>query len=146
MQRLNIIIDIADALDYLHNNCEPPIVHCDLKPSNILLDEDLVAHVGDFGLAKILSEPVAEQLHDSKSLFGIRGTTGYVAPGMYIYSLIFSSIMYSTTSFYMHIITQCLTFFSKHRIRPRWPSFSMWGCIQLWNCHPRAVHRDGAYS
>ncbi|CAM0943092.1 unnamed protein product [Alopecurus aequalis] len=80
-QRLNIAVGIADAIDYLHNSCEPPVIHCDLKPSNILLDEDLVAHVGDFGLAKILhSEPVAEQLLDSKSSVGIRGTIGYVAP------------------------------------------------------------------
>ena len=81
MQRLNIAVDIADALDYLHNNCDPPIVHYDLKPGNILLNEDLVAHVGDFGLAKILSEPAAEQLINSKSSIGIRGTIGYVAPG-----------------------------------------------------------------
>ncbi|XBH81391.1 hypothetical protein VPH35_106965 [Triticum aestivum] len=80
MKRLNIAVDIADAIDYLHNNCEPPIIHCDLKPSNILLNEDLVAHVGDFGLAKILSEPAAEQLINSKSTVGIRGTIGYVAP------------------------------------------------------------------
>ncbi|CAM0943091.1 unnamed protein product [Alopecurus aequalis] len=80
IQRLNIAVDIANAVDYLHNSCEPPIIHCDLKPSNILLDEDLVARVGDFGLAKILSEPAAEQPIDSKSSVGIRGTIGYVAP------------------------------------------------------------------
>ncbi|XP_048536780.1 probable LRR receptor-like serine/threonine-protein kinase At3g47570 [Triticum urartu] len=80
MQRLNIAVDIADAIDYLHNNCEPPIIHCDLKPSNILLNEDLVAQVGDFGLAKILSEPAADQLINSKSTVRIRGTIGYVAP------------------------------------------------------------------
>uniref|UniRef100_A0ACD5ZDW6 Uncharacterized protein n=1 Tax=Avena sativa TaxID=4498 RepID=A0ACD5ZDW6_AVESA len=80
MQRLNIVVDIADAIDYLHNSCEPPVIHCDLKPSNILLDEDLVAHVGDFGLAKILPEPAREQPIDSRSSVGIRGTIGYVAP------------------------------------------------------------------
>ncbi|CAM0150307.1 unnamed protein product [Urochloa decumbens] len=79
-ERLNIAVDVADALDYLHNNCEPPIVHCDLKPSNILLNEDLVAHVGDFGLAKILYDTASGQLIDSKSTVGIRGTIGYVAP------------------------------------------------------------------
>uniref|UniRef100_A0A0D9XS65 Receptor kinase-like protein Xa21 n=1 Tax=Leersia perrieri TaxID=77586 RepID=A0A0D9XS65_9ORYZ len=79
-QRLNIVVDVADALDYLHNNCDPPIIHCDLKPSNILLDEDLVARVGDFGLAKILADSEGEQQINSKSSIGTRGTIGYVAP------------------------------------------------------------------
>ncbi|VAH09372.1 unnamed protein product [Triticum turgidum subsp. durum] len=79
VQRLNIAVDVADALDYLHN-CEPPVVHCDLKPGNILLDTYLVAHIGDFGLAKILSDPEGEQPINSKSSIGIRGTIGYLAP------------------------------------------------------------------
>ncbi|XP_062208229.1 probable LRR receptor-like serine/threonine-protein kinase At3g47570 isoform X2 [Phragmites australis] len=80
MQRLNIAVDVAEALDYLHNNCEPPIVHCDLKPSNILLNEDFGACVGDFGLAKILSDSDGEQVINSRSFTGIKGTIGYVAP------------------------------------------------------------------
>ncbi|KAL7169694.1 hypothetical protein ACSBR2_034679 [Camellia fascicularis] len=56
VQRLNIAIDVASALNYLHYHCQTPIVHCDLKPSNVLLDEDMTAHVGDFGLAKFLLE------------------------------------------------------------------------------------------
>ncbi|EEF35505.1 receptor-kinase, putative [Ricinus communis] len=46
LQRLHIAIDVSSALHYLHNNCETPIIHCDLKPSNILLDNDMTAHVG----------------------------------------------------------------------------------------------------
>jgi Leucine-rich repeat (LRR) protein len=81
LQRLNIAVNVAEALDYLHNNCEPPIVHCDLKPSNILLNEDFVSCVGDFGLAKILYASESEEVINSKSFTGIRGTIGYVAPG-----------------------------------------------------------------
>ncbi|GJN19332.1 hypothetical protein PR202_gb06599 [Eleusine coracana subsp. coracana] len=49
--RLRIAIDVASSLDYLHQYKPVLIVHCDLKPSNVLLDTDMVAHVGDFGLA-----------------------------------------------------------------------------------------------
>ncbi|KAL6205369.1 hypothetical protein ACLB2K_022630 [Fragaria x ananassa] len=56
VQRLDIAINVASALDYLHNHCETPIVHCDLKPSNVLLDSELTAHVSDFGLARFLSK------------------------------------------------------------------------------------------
>ncbi|KAJ4748297.1 Receptor kinase-like protein Xa21 [Rhynchospora pubera] len=79
-QRLNIAIDIADALDYLHHNCQPSVIHCDLKPSNILLREDLSACVGDFGLAKLLPDPITRSLVESESSIGIRGSIGYVPP------------------------------------------------------------------
>ncbi|KAK7300540.1 hypothetical protein RJT34_11386 [Clitoria ternatea] len=52
--RLDIALDVANALDYLHHGSEQPIVHCDIKPSNVLLDDHFVAHLGDFGLARLL--------------------------------------------------------------------------------------------
>uniref|UniRef100_A0A7N1A9H8 non-specific serine/threonine protein kinase n=1 Tax=Kalanchoe fedtschenkoi TaxID=63787 RepID=A0A7N1A9H8_KALFE len=81
-QRLDIAIDIASALEYLHHDCEPSIVHCDLKPSNVLLDGDMAAHVGDFGLAKILRGRVSgnSSQEQSMSSLGIKGTVGYVPP------------------------------------------------------------------
>ncbi|RWR78759.1 putative LRR receptor-like serine/threonine-protein kinase [Cinnamomum micranthum f. kanehirae] len=45
-QRLNIAIEVASAVEYLHHHCQMPIVYCDLKPSNILLDNGMIAHVG----------------------------------------------------------------------------------------------------
>ncbi|GKV51749.1 hypothetical protein SLEP1_g58374 [Rubroshorea leprosula] len=77
LQRISIAIDVASALDYLHHNCRKPIVHCDLKPSNILLNNDMTAHVGDFGLARIISGPRKPKVRRS---IGVRGTIGYTAP------------------------------------------------------------------
>ncbi|GAU16445.1 hypothetical protein TSUD_117940 [Trifolium subterraneum] len=75
-QMLNIIIDVASALHYLHHECEQLVIHCDLKPSNILLDDDMVAHVSDFVIAKLVSSiDVAET-----STIGIKGTIGYTPP------------------------------------------------------------------
>ncbi|KAH9769129.1 putative receptor-like protein kinase [Citrus sinensis] len=75
IQRLNISIDVACALNYLHHDCQPPIAHCDLKPSNILLDEDMIAHIGDFGLARFLPLSSAQT-----SSIGAKGSIGYIAP------------------------------------------------------------------
>ncbi|KAI8558215.1 hypothetical protein RHMOL_Rhmol04G0072800 [Rhododendron molle] len=77
LQRVDIAIDVACALDYLHHHCEMPIIHRDLKPSNILLDGDMVAHVGDFGLARFRAELTTPSTSSSSA---IKGTIGYAAP------------------------------------------------------------------
>ncbi|XP_020592642.1 receptor kinase-like protein Xa21 [Phalaenopsis equestris] len=79
-KRLSIAIDVANALEYLHHSCEPPIIHCDIKPSNILLDNNIIAHVGDFGLSRMLYKNVNISLQGSSNKSDIKGTIGYIGP------------------------------------------------------------------
>ncbi|KAF7089497.1 hypothetical protein CFC21_092459 [Triticum aestivum] len=78
--RLSITIDVGSALDYLHQHRPLPVIHCDLKPSNILLDSNMVAHVGDFGLARALRQEGSDFLEKSSGWATMRGTVGYAAP------------------------------------------------------------------
>ncbi|WOL19233.1 G-type lectin S-receptor-like serine/threonine-protein kinase LECRK1 [Canna indica] len=73
-QRVQIILGIARGLIYLHEECSTPIIHCDIKPQNVLLDDNFVARISDFGLAKLL------KTDQTRTNTGIRGTRGYVAP------------------------------------------------------------------
>lgn len=73
-QRLSIMIDVASAIEYLHHGYSTPVVHRDLKPSNVLLDDDMVAHVSDFGLARLLDQGQSTMLSNNLS------TIGYMAP------------------------------------------------------------------
>ncbi|XP_058072568.1 probable LRR receptor-like serine/threonine-protein kinase At3g47570 [Magnolia sinica] len=78
IQRLDIAIDVASALEYLHHHCHMQVIHRDLKPSNVLLDDDMHAHVGDFGIAGFLSSANTSQ--DQTRSSGIKGSVGYVPP------------------------------------------------------------------
>lgn len=74
MQRLEIMIDVAAALEYLHHGFVKPVIHCDLKPSNILLDGNMVGHVTDFGITKLVGHE--ESVVHTQTL----ATLGYMAP------------------------------------------------------------------
>ncbi|XP_010682920.1 probable leucine-rich repeat receptor-like protein kinase At2g28990 [Beta vulgaris subsp. vulgaris] len=74
-KRIEIAIDTAQGLDYLHNGCSPPIVHRDVKPANILLNKEFRAKVADFGFSKIFPAEYVSNLHTR-----VVGTLGYLDP------------------------------------------------------------------
>ncbi|XP_031130796.1 receptor kinase-like protein Xa21 isoform X2 [Ipomoea triloba] len=74
IQRVSIMIDVASALEYLHYGYSNPIIHCDLKPSNVLIDADMVGHLSDFGVAKLLGDG------NSIAITNTLATIGYIAP------------------------------------------------------------------
>ncbi|XP_073035482.1 uncharacterized protein [Primulina eburnea] len=78
-QKLNIVFEVASAVEYLHHGTHSIVIHGDLKPSNILLDENMTAHVGDFGLAKVVSN-IYPAYEGSSSSVAIKGTIGYIPP------------------------------------------------------------------
>ncbi|KAL1348313.1 hypothetical protein HN51_024313 [Arachis hypogaea] len=80
MQRVNIALDVAFALDYLHNDLEEAVVHCDIKPSNVVLDGEVVAHLGDFGLARLVHGAASCSSSGQVSSSAIKGTIGYIPP------------------------------------------------------------------
>lgn len=73
-KRMHIALGAARGLLYLHEQCNPKIIHRDVKAANILLDESFEAVVGDFGLAKLLDR------QESHVTTAVRGTIGHIAP------------------------------------------------------------------
>ena len=94
VHKLNIVVDVATAVHYLHDQSHQPIIHCDLKPSNVLLDDEMIAHVSDFGLARLISD-INGFSQSQTSTSGLRGTIGYAPPGNYLalFSFIFMKIV-----------------------------------------------------
>ncbi|KAL5991703.1 hypothetical protein ACLOJK_012613 [Asimina triloba] len=74
-ERLKIAIGTAKGLSYLHHECLEWVIHCDIKPENILLGEDFEPKIADFGLAKL-----SERGGPGSNFSRIRGTMGYMAP------------------------------------------------------------------
>ncbi|KAL1533667.1 non-specific serine/threonine protein kinase [Salvia divinorum] len=74
IQRLKIAIDVEAAVEYLHYGHTFPVVHCDIKPSNVLLDQDMTAHLADFGISKLFDG--GETVIQTQTV----ATIGYAAP------------------------------------------------------------------
>ncbi|XP_031102592.1 receptor kinase-like protein Xa21 isoform X2 [Ipomoea triloba] len=74
IQRVSIMMDVTSALEYLHNGYSEHVIHCDLKPNNVLMDIDMVGHLSDFGAAKLLVDG------NSTAFTNSLATIGYIAP------------------------------------------------------------------
>jgi serine/threonine protein kinase len=94
-QRISIAADVASALDYMDNQLTPPLIHCDLKASNVLLDYDMTSCIGDFGSAKFLSSSLNSTL---EGLVGTSGTIGDIAPGKLYCSFFYGLLNFSFAS------------------------------------------------
>lgn len=89
VQLVSICSDVAEGLAYLHHHSPVKVVHCDLKPSNILLDEDLTALVTDFGISRLVKGDdenlSAKDTVSFSTTDGLLcGSVGYIAPGKYL--------------------------------------------------------------
>ncbi|KAH9311151.1 hypothetical protein KI387_026186, partial [Taxus chinensis] len=118
--RYMIASDSAQGLAYLHHNCNPPIIHCDIKSNNILLDKEFHARVADFGLAKILGK--CNQGYEAMS--GIAGSYGYIAPEFsYTLKVTTKSDVYSFGVVLLELVT---------RKRPVDPAYGEGANIVIW--------------
>ncbi|KAH9319088.1 hypothetical protein KI387_020857, partial [Taxus chinensis] len=75
--RLRIATEIAQGMSYLHHHSFVQVIHCDLKPSNVLLGDDMTSYISDFGIAKLLFRNSVDSLTSTHTL---KGSIGYIPP------------------------------------------------------------------
>ncbi|KAJ9190287.1 hypothetical protein P3X46_001506 [Hevea brasiliensis] len=117
-ERLQIAMDVAQGLEFLHNGCNPPIIHGNLKPTNILLDESLHAKLVDFGLSKVLTTEGA--------------TSEYLDPDYYITTkLIERHDVYSFGLVLLAIITRDINNIVDSKLKGNFQVDSVWKTVEL---------------
>ncbi|KAL5560364.1 hypothetical protein UlMin_036575 [Ulmus minor] len=94
-ERIGIDLNVAKGILYLHEECDTLIIHCDIKPENILMDEQKSTKIADFGLAKLLLP------NQTRTITGFRGTRGYA--DMYSFGIVLLKIICCRRSVYMDV-------------------------------------------
>ncbi|KAF4382851.1 hypothetical protein G4B88_021634 [Cannabis sativa] len=103
-QRMSVAVGVAKALNYLHHSCDPPIIHRDVKSSNILLTDDFEPQLSDFGSAMILRH--SHQTSSNAKPVSVVGTFGYLAPEYMMYGKVDEKIdVYSYGVVLLELIT-----------------------------------------
>ena len=85
IKRVSVVKDVANALSYMHHDCSLPIIHQDISSKNVLLNLKCVAHIADFGAARLLKL-------DSSNWTSLAGTMGYMAPGKFLFLFLIYSL------------------------------------------------------
>lgn len=127
-QRLLMAIDIAQGLAYLHHQCFVQVVHCDLKPSNVLLGDDMTAYIADFGIARLT---FARNMDSVTSTHTLKGSIGYIAPGMNFWLVICIHVLFIFVLFISSLLEISLLkwFESFFRVWAGWKCFNKRRCI-----------------
>jgi len=138
-QMFDIALGVARGIEYLHQGCDMQILHFDIKPHNILLDENFTPKVSDFGLAKLY--PVNDSI---VSLTAARGTLGYMAPELFYKNIGGVSYKADVYSFGMLLIEMAgrrknVNAFAKHSSQIYFPT---WVYDQLQNGHDVEILED----
>ncbi|KAH8944918.1 hypothetical protein BDL97_12G012200 [Sphagnum fallax] len=132
--RLDIALNAAEGLEYLHTGCVPSIIHRDVKSSNILLSANMMAKVADFGLSKAV---VNENVSHVSTV--VKGTTGYLDPEYYTrQKLTDKSDVFSFGIVLLELICGRQSIDTTLSDRMAW-NIGEWivskGCVTLWPCH-----------